>query len=446
MAFLSPVFRPFNSFDSFWTQIPADDGAIRASQAYICQCGRPIFFRNSFCVNCGASLGYETTSARLQTLVPVADPAAQPEQMVSTDLWTLWHDPEGAQYRRCANLQAIGCNWLLPGDAAPGSVCLACSLNRTVPDLSIADNVSAWRALEIAKRHLVAQLLVMGLPVASKITQDPERGMAFDFLRPLPDKPVLTGHDEGIITLNIQEANDAHRELVRSTMHEPYRTLLGHMRHEIGHYYWDRLVDNTPWLEDYRALFGDERADYAEALKRNYAEGPPQDWPQRFVSTYASSHPWEDWAETWAHYLHMVDTLGTAMRFGLNAKDVELPYAPFDSQALWKPDDPGAETFLKIINAWVELTCVLNEMSRSMGESDFYPFVLPKPVVAKLQFIHCLVLQARQVPDLPLTPQQAAEPEPPAVDATQSQTQSQTPADAVADVADVADEKSAASV
>nr|WP_315236109.1 putative zinc-binding metallopeptidase [uncultured Albidiferax sp.] len=387
MVFTSPVFRPFNSYDSFWTPVPDADGMVRASRAYLCQCGRPIFFRNSVCLACGAPLGYEVDSARLQSLVPVPD---QPGQ------WALWHDTQGGHYQRCANLDAVGCNWLVPGDAPPGSVCLACSLNRTVPDLSQPQNLAAWRALEIAKRHLVAQLLSMGLPVVSKMTADAAQGVAFDFLQPHPDKPVLTGHDEGIITLNIEEADDARREQVRNAMGEPYRTLLGHLRHEVGHYYWDRLVRDTPWLDDYRALFGDERADYAEALNRNYTQGPPPDWAQRFVSTYASSHPWEDWAETWAHYLHMVDTLGTAMRFGLDAKDVELPYAPFTRDALWRPDDPGAESFLHIANAWVELTGVLNEMSRSMGEHDFYPFVLTPPVVAKLQFIHCVVVQARQ--------------------------------------------------
>ena len=387
MALTPLVFRPFNRHDSFWTQLPAEDGIIHATRAYTCQCGRPVYFRNSACLACGAPLGYEIDSARLQSLVPVAD---QPGR------WALWHDANSGHYQRCANLDANGCNWLVPGDAPAGTVCLSCSLTRTVPDLSQPQNVAAWRSLEQAKRHLVAQLLVMDLPVASKVTQDPEHGVAFDFLQPQPGKPVLTGHDEGIITLNTEEANDAQREHVRSAMGESYRTLLGHFRHEIGHYYWDRLVRDTPWLEDYRTLFGDERADYAEALQRNYTQGPRPDWVQRFVSAYASAHPWEDWAETWAHYLHMVDTLGTAMRFGLDAKDVELPHAPFTRGILWRPDDPGAESFLKITNAWVELTGVLNEMSRSMGEPDFYPFVLTPPVVAKLQFIHCVVLQTRQ--------------------------------------------------
>lgn len=388
MDFFSAVFRPFSLFDSFWTLPKEDYGAIRRSRAYVCQCGRPVFFRNSECLACHTPLGFDTGSSRLEPLAAVEG---------HPNLWTLWKAPEGAQYRRCANLHAIGCNWLVPGDGAHGAVCLACSLNRTVSDPELPENLVAWRALEIAKRHLVAQLMVMGLPVEPRQPEHPKRlGLAFDFLRPTPEKPVLTGHHHGLITLNMDEADDARREQVRTQMGESYRTLLGHFRHEVGHYYWDRLVVDTPWLADYRALFGDERADYAAALKHHYEEGPPADWAQRYVSTYASTHPWEDWAETWAHYLHMVDTLGTAMRFGLDANDVELPHAPFTREALWRPDDPSADSFLKIANAWIELTGVLNEMSRSMGEQDFYPFVLTTPVVAKLQFIHCVVLQARQ--------------------------------------------------
>jgi hypothetical protein len=388
MDFFTAVFRPFALFESFWTLPTEDYGAIRGSRAYVCQCGRPVFFRNSECLVCHTPLGFVTSSSRLEPLAAVPDQPA---------LWTLWKAPDGPRYRRCANLHAIGCNWLLPGEADPGAVCLACSLNRNVSDPAVPENLAAWRALEIAKRHLVAQLMVMGLPVEPRQVHQPEvLGLAFDFLRPEPEKPVLTGHDHGLITLNMDEADDARREQVRTQMGESYRTLLGHFRHEVGHYYWDRLVVDTPWLDDYRALFGDERADYAAALKHHYKEGPPADWAQRYVSTYASTHPWEDWAETWAHYLHMVDTLGTAMRFGLDAEDVELPYAPFTREALWRPQDPSADSFLKIANAWVELTGVLNEMSRSMGEQDFYPFVLTTPVVAKLQFIHCVVLQARQ--------------------------------------------------
>ncbi len=269
---------------------------------------------------------------------------------------------------------------------------------RTEPDQSEPENCLLWGRIEIAKRRLVSQLLDLGLPVHSKVTADPEHGLAFDFLHsPAAGPPVLTGHANGIGTLNIEEADDASREKIRLALREPYRTLLGHLRHEVGHYYWDRLVRDSDSLDAYRSLFGDERENYADALKRNCEQGAPADWAQRFVSTYASSHPWEDWAETWAHYMHMEDTMDTALSFGLDADDVEVDYEPFGHDALWNPKAEDAQDFLDFINAWIELTSVLNELSRSMGEPDFYPFVLNRPVVAKLQFIHDLVSNARSV-------------------------------------------------
>jgi hypothetical protein len=217
----------------------------------------------------------------------------------------------------------------------------------------------------------------------------------FDFLRSPPEgPPVMTGHANGLITLNVEEADDALREKIRRDLHEPYRTLLGHLRHEIGHYYWDRLVRDSEWLEPFRQVFGDERADYAAALKANYENGPPPDWATKFISAYASTHPWEDWSETWAHYLHVVDSLGTALGFGFDAEDLETSVEPFTKQDLYKPDDPGADNFLKLLNGWIELTMVLNELARSMGQHDFYPFVMSRPVVSKLQFVHLVVQDA----------------------------------------------------
>ena len=90
--------------------------------------------------------------------------------------------------------------------------------------------------------------------------------------------------------------------------------MLGHLRHEIGHYYQPLLV--TDW-ERCRELFGDDREDYGAAMERHYASGPPADWPERFVSAYATMHPWEDWAETFAHYLHIRDVLQTAVAYGV---------------------------------------------------------------------------------------------------------------------------------
>jgi hypothetical protein len=356
----------------------------RAPRAYRCQCGRPVFFPNSKCLACGTPLGYVPERSLVLPLSPVA-----------ADRWREFGRDDGPVYRRCANFDAApGCNWLLPAGEGGQTLCRACRLNRTIPDQSDTDNQRLWHDTERAKRRLVSQLIALNLPVRSKVSEDPARGLAFDLLKPLPGQPVMTGHADGIITINVEEADDATRERVRSAMHEPYRTLLGHFRHEVGHYYWTRLVETGPWLDDFRALFGDERRDYAEALKTHYDQGPPADWALRFVSAYAASHPWEDWAETWAHYLHLRDALDTAASFGLDPDQVALDLVPWGRDALWQPDAPQAEAFLASLNGWVALSAALNELSRSMGLRDFYPFVLPRDAVAKLQFVHCVVERA----------------------------------------------------
>jgi hypothetical protein len=303
-------------------------------------------------------------------------------------------------YRRCANFASpAGCNWLVEAGAARRRphLCEACDLNQSVPDLSRDGDSVLWTRMEKAKRRLVSQLIGLGLPVASKVGDDPAHGLACDFLGSLPGHPrVMTGHGDGVITINLDEADDPVRERTRQEMGEPYRTLLGHFRHEVGHYYWDRLVAATHWLAPCRALFGDERLSYGQALKAHYEEGPPPDWRRRFVSSYASTHPWEDWAETWAHYLHIRDTLDTAVSFGIQARAEDLEAQPFDRDDLWNPDDPGGEEFLGLLHSWIDITGVMNEMSAAMGQQDFYPFVLPRAAVIKLHFIHCVVTQARQ--------------------------------------------------
>jgi hypothetical protein len=344
-----------------------------------------VFFQNSVCLGCGAALGYEPKLARLLRLTPGPAP----------DSWLL---PRGSGaerklYRRCANLQTpAACNWLIPEEEfqAGKTLCISCGLNRTIPDLSIPQNAECWRRIELAKRRLVSSLLAFGLPVASRVSEDPQHGIAFDLLHVAADgAPILTGHSAGVITLNIEEAEDSTRERVREQMHEPYRTVLGHLRHETGHYYWDRLIAGSPWLEPFHALFGDETRDYAQYLLNHYQQGPPPNWPEHYVSAYASVHPWEDWAETWAHYLHLVDTLETASSFRL-AFD-SLPFEGFHADSLWQPDAPNAQEFLELLTAWGRVTVVLNELSRSMGLPDFYPFVLSRDAVAKLHFVHTLL-------------------------------------------------------
>lgn len=358
--------------------------AKRNSKVWQCRCGQSIFFPNTRCLACSAALGYLPEQGRLAALEPGPD----------QNTWRLIDEPGAGLYRRCANLDTpAACNWLVPAHNL-GEFCIACSLNRTIPDLSIPENAGRWCKVETAKRRLVAQLIALGLQVIPK-TQDEDTGLAFDFVGiDLEGKRPSTGHANGLITLNIEEADDAHREAMRVKMHEPYRTLLGHFRHEVGHYYWDRLIPGSPWENGYRNLFGDERASYADALERHYQNGPPADWQQGFVSAYASMHPWEDWAETWAHYLHMMDAVDTALGFGMSARDMDFDYQPFLPETLYAPLHPGGPAFLSFVNAWIELAGMLNELSRSMGQPDFYPFVLSPAVITKLHFIHLVIQQA----------------------------------------------------
>ena len=364
-----------------------------------CHCGYPVFFRNYLCLHCGRALGYEPGKAAMLAL----------EVLDNDGNFCMAGAPEGgAAYRRCANFDlAPQCNWLIPAaDRGQHVLCRCCRLNRTIPDQSIAANAPLWQSVERAKRRLVSSLIAFGLPVASRMDEDTERGMAFDLLADIEPTPVTTGHFQGIITVNVNEADDAAREAIRTALHEPYRTLLGHVRHESGHYYWHRLLEDSKWLEPFRALFGDERDDYAVALQKYYANGPSLDWADKGVSAYASAHPWEDWAETWAHYLHMVDTLDTAMGSGMDGDHLNLLKDPFEKEVLYRfegeedDEDKGDEEFLAFFNAWAGLTSVLNEFSLGMGLPDFYPFVLSNRAINKLHFVHRFIKSARVSSDV----------------------------------------------
>lgn len=349
-------------------------------------CANRVFFENTVCTACGAALGFWPAQMRMLA-VQLADPVPLGVFVPPGGLWhaaTAAPGPAGALaqvplLQRCANgLMHAACNWLV--EAGTGhALCLACRLNRTIPDLQRPGQLALWRDLETEKRRLVYALLRLGLPVAPR-SEQPD-GLAFDFLASdaagLPEREaVVTGHRDGLITLNVAEADAAERERMRARMAEPYRTVLGHFRHESAHHYWDRLVRDGPWLPPFRALFGDERLDYAQALERHYREGPPPDWGQRHVSAYASSHPWEDWAETWAHALLITDTLETAAHHGL--------LGPGDAGF-----DPYAEAdFAPLAARWLPLSLALNSLNRSMGHSHAYPFVLPPAVLDKLGLVH----------------------------------------------------------
>ena len=363
------------------------NGLPHLQRTYTCRCGNMVFFRNSFCLNCGSALGYDPYIGKVLPL----DLGNELETWILADKFV---DGKAERYWRCANLNSAAvCNWLIPlqTDRNAESFCVSCRLNRTIPDLSVVENQELWASIERAKRRVISALIALGLPVASKVSEDTTRGLAFDILRnPLVGPRVITGHQNGLITLNIEEADDVTRETIRKQLHEPYRTLVGHLRHEVGHYYWDRLVAGTLRRESFRQLFGDERESYPEALQQHYQRGVQAGWSSNFVSSYASVHPWEDWAETWAHYMHMLDTLSTASSFGLGSQSVEMPFVPFTERSLWEPGRDKA-LFLELVNTWLKLTAVLNELCRSMGQPDFYPFTLPPAAVKKLHFIHSVI-------------------------------------------------------
>ena len=274
------------------------------------------------------------------------------------------------------------------------ALCRSCRHNRVIPDLGVPENLIPWRRWEVAKHRLTYSLLKLRLPAPDRV-QDPNGGLAFDILSDPPQgPPVMTGHAEGLITLALAEADDAERERRRTEMGEPYRTLLGHVRHESGHFFWDRLVRDSGRLDAFRALFGDERQDYAAALQRHHAAGPPADWQQGFVSAYAAAHPWEDFAETWAHWLHIVDTLEMA---GLAAALACAPAwrraTPTPAEIAFDPCDlPDVDGWWR---RWLPLTQAVNSLNRCMGAPDLYPFVLSPPAIAKLGFVQELVCGTR---------------------------------------------------
>jgi hypothetical protein len=344
---------------------------------FVCDhCGNTVYFENTLCEHCGHRLGYLPDRNALVSLTPQGE---------------VWSTPvfPGDSYVFCANTSHGACNWLI--HAAPGGelFCAACRHNETIPPIDDPLNLARWQVIERAKKRLFYSLLRLGLPLATR-SEDPVHGLGFRFLADMPvaGRQVVTGHDNGIITIALAEADDAEREARRTAMGEPYRTLLGHFRHEIGHHYWDLLVAETPMHAPFRALFGDESRDYGAALEAHYAQGAPPGWPQTHISAYAAAHPWEDFAETFAHYLHITDTVEMAAAFGVRARprtedatlSVRLDFDPY-----------AARTIEQIIDNWVPLASMLNNLNRAMGHPDAYPFILTPPVIEKLGFVHGLV-------------------------------------------------------
>ncbi len=330
---------------------------------FTCVCGQTVFFDNTRCFNCGRTLGHDPLRAELLALEPL-----------DNDRWSA--PANGIVYRHCRNrLDHGNCNWLID-DQFTDEYCLSCELNETIPDLGAPENLPRWTRLERAKRRLIYHLMQLGLPLNAPVAGFP-RGLTFRFLEDSRSRPeidlewVSTGYDNGVITLNVLEADDVQRVWQRELSGEHYRTLLGHFRHESGHYYFELLAQDR---NSFRATFGNPELPYADALQAYYLHGPLAGWEGVYISAYASAHPLEDWAESFAHYQHILDTLDTARARGL------LPPAP------------PRETFEAKLAAWDGVSTTLNELNRSLGVRDAYPFVITPPIAAKLRFVDAAVL------------------------------------------------------
>lgn len=339
-------------------------------------CNHAVFFESYTCENCGHLTGYRSSDRKMLTFKP------QTEFLIS--------DRDQTEYKYCKNIEFNVCNWVLRKDD-PEDYCNACVLNRTIPNLADESNFEKWQNLEVAKHRLVYQLEKIGLAIPSKLRDS--NGLCFDFVAKQNNPKLMTGHANGVITILLSEADSVLREQMRKDMLEPYRTLIGHLRHEVGHYFWDRLIfTNKGALEEFRTVFGDERVNYGDALQLYYKVGAPTKWEMSFISKYATSHAWEDWAETWAHYLHIMDMVETAYFFGVSVKPIKKMKA-LKAKVTF---DPYVEkNFDLIIKTCRPLSFAVNSINRAMGIPDLYPFVIKPPVVEKLKFIHRLLLDKR---------------------------------------------------
>lgn len=346
-------------------------------RTFPCACGHTLFFENILCGGCGRDVGWCPRCRALSAL-----------DQISAEQCVCANSSCGAILVKCVNYaREHVCNRCIAVDAdgtAP-PLCDCCRFNHTIPDLAVPGNRDRWARLEAAKRRLFYSLDLLGLPYGSAADGfDP--AVAFDFKGDIivandvwrtmgQAERVFTGHANGKITINIREADDAERERLRVDMGEAHRTVVGHFRHEIGHYYWDLLVRGR--CEDaFRTLFGDPATpSYRDALERHYRDGPPADWPLRYVSAYATMHPWEDWAETFALYLDIASVLDTAANMGLIQ-----PVAADDLSAM--------------VREFSRLGLILNEVNREMGLIDVVPEVITPAILEKLAFVHRLVRAA----------------------------------------------------
>ncbi len=323
-------------------------------------CQQQVYFDNTVCLACGSEIAFAPD--RLQM---VAVGAA------------------GGAHRTCVQRQtAEACNWAIEADD-PIERCRSCRLTGALSAVGVGVGFWALRSrAEAAKRQVLYTLLQLGVPFAPKLDEGDRQGLRFVWAHPGHSAySMLTGHHDGTIVLNLNEADDAHREAARVSFGEPQRTVLGHLRHELSHHFFQRFIEGRPEIATFRDNFGDERSDYNAALQQHYERGAAADWQQHFVSAYASTHPWEDWAETCAHYLLMVEAVDTAAAWGLQLAPAGGMRVPLGQTAATAPVER------LVIDHWLPMARFLNAMSRSLGLADSYPYLLPPPVLGKLRFV-----------------------------------------------------------
>ena len=327
-------------------------------------CGQRLAFENSLCLSCGSRLGFSLDDMALLVIASGADSEhGAPSTRASTGCAPICIWPSAIGSREGADQKAMQ---VVRADPHP-------------PQRQRHQGAGRIRGRREGQAPAIVELYELKLPIVGR-DENREYGLAFDLLSSEQEQ-VMTGHHNGVITLDLAEGDDVHREQLRVEMDEPYRALLGHFRHEIGHYYFYRLVGpSQAYSQRFRELFGDPDADYQAALDRHYKDGPPPGWEDTYVSSYATMHPAEDWAETFAHYLHIRDTLDTAAAFGFAPAG-----ATFERRVL------GPSGFDTMIEMWLPLAWALNMINRSMGKEDLYPFVLPPAVLEKMRFIHTII-------------------------------------------------------
>ncbi|MGB5444897.1 MAG: putative zinc-binding metallopeptidase [Psychromonas sp.] len=369
-------------------------------KTFQCNCkDKPIlFFESSHCLACGRTVGLDDQFKQVE-----------PYEVDETSGLFFKAAQPNIHYQKCDNNARfkicngmVNLNTFVPLADKDEVLCFACRFNETIPDLTIAEHIPLWKKMETAKRRALYTLKALPVPLRN-ISQDPESGISFDFttdrnvkdhfVSKLKDKEtVFTGHNCGHITINLAEANEVARSHTKLAMGERYRTLLGHFRHELGHYYFDQLIANSPEKHALcKQYFGDDELDYQKALDRHYKTGAPEDWRESFISQYATMHPYEDWAETWAHYMHIIDTLETAQNFSISGSALRDAVNTAEVGKLHLPQEYyfSAQTSIThILDTWMDFSVILNSLNRSMGLDDAYPFVLTEAVRTKLSFIH----------------------------------------------------------